>query len=126
EVVDVDQFGQILELDEDDDDSEFSRGMVTEYFDQARKTFGQMDDALKAGDLGQLADLGHFLKGSSAALGVLKVQASCEKIQHWGRPQEPFPAIPRDEALRKITKRLKKVKEEFGEAEDWFNKHYDE
>ena len=89
--MDIDQFGQILELDEDDEDSDFSRGMVTEYFEQARKTFAQMDDALcvllsplhhvvvltrffvraidanrKAGDLLQLADLGHFLKGSSA------------------------------------------------------------
>jgi hypothetical protein len=37
-------FEQILELDDDDDD--FSRGMVKEYFSQAEKTFNEMDDAL--------------------------------------------------------------------------------
>ena len=37
-------FNQILELDDDDD--EFSRGMVNDYFSQAEKTFIDMDDAL--------------------------------------------------------------------------------
>lgn len=39
-------FNQIIELDEDDDDLEFSTGMVEAYFAQADKTFTDMDDAL--------------------------------------------------------------------------------
>jgi hypothetical protein len=42
--IDMEVFEQILELDDDDDD--FSRGMVKEYFSQAEKTFNEMDDAL--------------------------------------------------------------------------------
>lgn len=38
----------------------------------------------KKKDLGDLSSLGHFLKGSSATLGLYKVQNSCEKIQNWG------------------------------------------
>jgi len=39
----------------------------------------------KDGDyLKTLSELGHFLKGSSATLGLTKVKDSCEKIQHYG------------------------------------------
>ena len=42
----MDTFGQILELDEDEDERDFSRPMVKDYFDQAVKTFQDMDDAM--------------------------------------------------------------------------------
>jgi hypothetical protein len=35
-------------------------------------------------DLSQLHSLGHFLKGSSATLGLIKVRDSCEMIQNYG------------------------------------------
>ena len=35
-------------------------------------------------DLPNLSGLGHFLKGSSATLGLIKVKDSCEKIQNLG------------------------------------------
>ena len=48
EIIDMDTFQQILDLDEEDDDREFSRGMVEAYFDQASQTFEDMDIALYA------------------------------------------------------------------------------
>lgn len=39
-------------------------------------------------DLLKLSQLGHFLKGSSATLGLKKVRDSCEKIQHWGEMKD--------------------------------------
>jgi hypothetical protein len=45
--IDMDTFNQILELDdEDEDDREFSKGMVYEYFAQVAKTFKDLDAAL--------------------------------------------------------------------------------
>jgi len=48
--IDMETFTQILELDEVDDDGEsdyaFSKDMVNAYFEQAVKTFEEMDDAL--------------------------------------------------------------------------------
>jgi hypothetical protein len=41
-LIDNEIFSQILELD-DDDERNFSRGMVREFFEQAEKTFGEMD-----------------------------------------------------------------------------------
>lgn len=44
-VIDMDIFNQLLEMD-DEEDREFSKSIVWNYFDQAESTFGNMDDAL--------------------------------------------------------------------------------
>ena len=45
-VIDWDVFTQILDLDEDDENHDFSRGMVLAYFAQAKDTLDKMDEAL--------------------------------------------------------------------------------
>lgn len=52
-IIEMDTFQQIRDMDEDDEDEggsddprEFSRGIVWGFFDQAEKTFGEMQDAL--------------------------------------------------------------------------------
>ncbi|KAF8895278.1 Hpt, histidine phosphotransferase protein [Infundibulicybe gibba] len=124
DIIDMDTFQQILDLD--DDDHEFSRGMAWAYFSQVEQTFTEMDAALKAKDLTELHSLGHFLKGSSAALGVSKVQASCENIQHYGnlRDEEAFKDLTPAEALSLISARLTQVKVEYSVAEKWLKKWY--
>lgn len=127
DIIDLDTFQQILELDEDDT-HEFSSEMVWQYFGQASTTFDQMDEAFKAKDLLKLSDLGHFLKGSSAALGVRKVQATCEKIQHYGkkRDDESGKDLSEKEALEKIEPLLKLGKKEYIDAEKWLRAYYKE
>jgi osomolarity two-component system phosphorelay intermediate protein YPD1 len=44
-VIDMDIFGQLLEMD-DEEDREFSKEIVWNYFDQAESTFEKMDTAL--------------------------------------------------------------------------------
>lgn len=44
--IDMETFTQILELDDEEEDREFSRGMVYEYFAQVEKTFQDLDKAL--------------------------------------------------------------------------------
>jgi len=39
------------------------------------------------GDLKVLSEQGHYLKGSSATLGLNKVRDSCEKIQRYGKKE---------------------------------------
>jgi len=80
--VDIGTFNQILEMDEDDHD--FSKPLVQNFFEQADETFTQMDNALAAKDLLELSKLGHFLKGSSATLGFTKIRDSCQVIQQYG------------------------------------------
>jgi hypothetical protein len=45
DIIDMDAFGQLIELDEDDDSS-FSETITLEYFEQASKTFKEMDENL--------------------------------------------------------------------------------
>lgn len=75
-------------------------------------------------DLPKLSSLGHFLKGSSAALGVSKVQSSCEHIQNCGQLREENAALTEAEAIVKITKFLAGAREEYAEAKIWLDQFY--
>ncbi|KAF7299250.1 Histidine-phosphotransfer domain HPT-domain-containing protein [Mycena indigotica] len=127
EAVNMEIFEQILELD-DEDSHEFSKEMVTAYFSQASSTFKNMDKALAAKDLPELSSLGHFLKGSSAALGISRVQNACEKMQHYGnlRDDDGVAAIDKAEALSRMQVLLPETKSEYAEAERWLKKFYKE
>lgn len=125
--IDALTFEQILEMDDDEDDREFSRSIVFGFFEQAEQTFEQMDAALVEKDLDSLSSLGHFLKGSSATLGLTKVKDSCEKIQHYGQQKDA--AGEEDEpdkqvCLDKIEALLVQVKEEYAECETVLRKFY--
>lgn len=67
-------------------------------------------------NLPELSALGHFLKGSSAALGVFKVQSSCEDIQHYGQLREDSTIISEADAIGKIMKSLASAREEYAGA----------
>lgn len=74
-------------------------------------------------NLDELSKLGHFLKGSSATLGLTKIKDSCEKIQRYGKKEKEDGSPLDDEkvCLEKITSTLKVVKEEYEEAEKILN-----
>ncbi|KAI9016784.1 signal transduction histidine kinase [Hyaloraphidium curvatum] len=126
EIIDKTIFEQLLEMDEDDEDREFSRSIVVNYFEQATQTFDKMVAALDEKDLPQLSKLGHFLKGSSAALGLQKVKSSCEKIQHYGnlRSEDGKDEISEADAVDLIKKLLDQAKGEYEEAEVWLKDFY--
>ncbi|KAL0569679.1 Phosphorelay intermediate protein [Marasmius crinis-equi] len=123
-IIDMAAFGQILDLDEDDT-HDFSQEMVIEYFTQAQQTFDDLEKALQDKDLKKLSDLGHFLKGSSATLGVSAVQSICEKIQHYGDLKDPAGGTLTDkDALKKITDLMGSVKKDYTVAETWLRQWY--
>ncbi|RDL39002.1 uncharacterized protein BP5553_03342 [Venustampulla echinocandica] len=134
--IDALTFEQILEMDEDEEEREFSKSIVFGFFEQAEQTFTKMDNALKQQqqqtnqiifvfnrelrDLEELSSLGHFLKGSSATLGLTKVKDSCEKIQHYGQMKDEAginAESDEDLCLSRIRETLVTVKEEYAEAE---------
>jgi len=127
ESIDIMTFEQILEMDDDDEDRDFSRSIVFGFFEQAEQTFTNMDEALEAKDLAQLSSLGHFLKGSSATLGLTKVKDSCEKIQHYGQKKDAAGTSDEPDekkCLERIKTTLKAVKEEYAEVEATLRKYY--
>lgn len=83
----------------------------------------------KEGDyLKTLSELGHFLKGSSATLGLTKVKDSCEKIQHYGSLKDDTGAkdITEKESQEKLKTIIAQAKEEFEEVKKVLEKFYDD
>lgn len=68
----------------------------------------------------ELYRLGHFLKGSSATIGLTKVKDSCEKIQRYGKKEKLDGSPEPDEklCLTLISAVLVTVKSEYNEARD--------
>ncbi|KAL7787128.1 histidine phosphotransferase HPT1 [Trichoderma ceciliae] len=125
--VDLTTFKQILEMDEPGD-NDFSSSIVFGFFEQAKETFQSMDKALGKGELDKLSELGHFLKGSSATLGLNKVRDGCEKIQRYGK-QENLDGSPQPDTkvcLAKVEEALKAVKSDYEEVETGLRKFYKE
>ncbi|WVQ85096.1 hypothetical protein IAT38_007260 [Cryptococcus sp. DSM 104549] len=132
-IIDMETFQQIMDMDEDDDEDgedkhSFSKGIVWGYFTQAEDTFVEMQEALDQEDLTKLSSLGHFLKGSSAALGIVKVQGSCEQMQHYGnlRDEEAGTDLKPEEALARIKGLLAACKKDYEAAKKWMKKLYEE
>jgi len=125
-VIDMDILGQLLEMDDDDEHS-FSKPLVEEYLEQAGVTLDQMVESLankkddKAAELLFLSDKGHFLKGSSAALGVIKVRDSCEALQNLGRKKDAAGSseISEDKAWTECTKLIPALQEQHAQAKKW-------
>jgi osomolarity two-component system phosphorelay intermediate protein YPD1 len=58
----------------------------------------------------------------------MKVQASCEKMQHYGNKRDEAAGVDltEQEALDKIRDLLVVVREEYEEASGWLRRFYDE
>ena len=138
--LDATTFEQLLEMD-DDDDREFSKGIVWNYFDQVKNSFAPIEEGMyisfipvftdeysRKRDFHSLSSLGHFLKGSSAAVGLIKLKASCEKIQNFGNKLDETGNSPisGDDALAKIADVLVVTKKDFRDAETWLKRFYGE
>jgi osomolarity two-component system phosphorelay intermediate protein YPD1 len=79
--------------------------------------------------LAALADLGHFLKGSSATLGLVYVRDSCEKIQHFGSHKDETGTHEEPDAdvcLERLTTTIRQAKTEFEDVERVLRRYYNE
>ncbi|KAI8583723.1 hypothetical protein K450DRAFT_222470 [Umbelopsis ramanniana AG] len=127
DLLDMATFDQLLDMD-DEEDHEFSKSIVWDYFKQAEATFEDMDGALEKKDLSELSRLGHFLKGSSAAIGLRMVKATCEKIQNIGnlKDETGISTIDSEEALKQIAPLLPLVNKEYKAAKSHLETFYEE
>lgn len=75
-------FSELVAMDEDEE--EFSKGLFQTFVNQFKETAQEIDDNLKSKNLEKLSSLGHYLKGSAAALGLKSISTQCERIQNYG------------------------------------------
>ncbi|KAJ5959207.1 uncharacterized protein N7479_006357 [Penicillium vulpinum] len=129
EILDESTFEQILEMDDDEEDRDFSRSIVYGFFDQAENTFKKIQKEIDDKNLDELSALGHFLKGSSATLGLIKVKDGCEKIQHFGANKDETGLIDEPDSevcLKAIKKTLDEVKVAYRKVEKLLRRYYGE
>ncbi|CAG8046350.1 unnamed protein product [Penicillium salamii] len=128
-ILDESTFEQILEMDDDDEDRDFSKSIVYGFFDQAENTFKKIQKEIDDKNLNELSALGHFLKGSSATLGLIKVKDGCEKIQHFGAGKDETGVIDepdKEVSLKAIKKTLDEVVVAYRKVEKLLRRYYGE
>ncbi|KAH7099417.1 signal transduction histidine kinase [Auriculariales sp. MPI-PUGE-AT-0066] len=124
DIIDMETFQQLLELGEEDEENrKFSCEIIVSYIAQAESTLEAMDEVLADPnkDTRQFRALGEYLKGSSSALGIRKVQLSCQRIQECVSRYNPtgHDHVTTDVAFECITALVCRVKDEFREARAW-------
>lgn len=142
DIIDRSVFDQVLSMDDEGDETrEFSRSLVESFCTQAEETFIKMksllyDNSLQIalfniprdkGEMYELGRLGHFLKGSSAALGITQLRACCERVQYFGDLKDPAnheQTVTKDHASLEIGKLLIKAQEEYMRARQFFHDFY--
>lgn len=75
-------FSELVAMDEDEEG--FSKGLFQTFVDQFKDTFHEVDENVTSKNLDKLSALGHYLKGSAAALGLTIISNECERIQNYG------------------------------------------
>jgi len=78
DIIDPSVMNQLLEFDED---YEFIQGLVQDFFNQFEDQEKKMQQYLAQRQLVHVSESAHYLKGSSAALGMSRVKEVCEAIQ---------------------------------------------
>ena len=80
-------------------------------------------------DLDRLSKLGHFLKGSSASVGLVAVSKHCARMQNLGSCRDAESGtkkISEGDALRQIEALIKDLTAEQGRAKKWLEEFYKE
>ncbi|CDO94091.1 unnamed protein product [Kluyveromyces dobzhanskii CBS 2104] len=121
-VINWDILNEIVSMDEDD--MGFSKSLLMQFFDQAMSTFDQIEQHIKTDkDLDQLGQLGHFLKGSSASLGLQRIAWVCERIQNYGQKRDG-PAVSDENYIKLIQQSLELARTEFVSAKKELGEFY--
>lgn len=119
-------FNELQTMDEDEPG--FSKSLIQTFIEQAQEIFKDIDSKLDSSkpDLNDLSSLGHYLKGSAASLGLVKIQEQCERIQNYGLKKDFDGALNDKSWEDAIKEALEKAREEFGNARTFFSDYYKE
>lgn len=132
-------FSELVAMDEDEEG--FSKSLFATFVEQFDDTVTEIDENLNEKNLDKLSSLGHYLKGSAAALGLIKISTECERIQNYGHKDNfdnfQLEDLPLDLAesltedsddfwIKLITDAKEKAKEGFEKSKDALNEYFDD
>jgi len=124
-IIDPEIFEQILMCD-DDSTRSFSKDIVVKYLKQVDETLPVLKKFFAEKNLQELSKKGHFLKSSSAVLGLKKVKNQCEFIQHYGNKKDIAHSkdLTQDEAIVLLTSTLTQLETAYSEAKTYLIRFY--
>lgn len=126
-------FSELIAMDEDEEG--FSKSLFQTFVDQFEETCQSIELALKEKNLEKLSGLGHYLKGSAAALGLEKISNECERIQNYGKKVNFDNFKLKDSSLSEddddfwiklIEDALQKARDNFSKAKAALNEYFDD
>lgn len=120
---------ELLDMDDDVEECDFSAPMIKSFLEQAESTFDEMEEAIEDDDLERLAALGHYLKGSAATLGLIKVEHYCELIQAYGskRTADGQEEEPDEElCMSNIRQIMPKLRSDYKITVHWLKAFYED
>lgn len=71
-------------------DEEFAVELASVFVDDTRKQVANLQEALRAHDLGQIASLAHRVKGASGNMGAERLCSICGEIERAAKNEEGF------------------------------------
>ncbi|KAH8817376.1 hypothetical protein F5884DRAFT_853794 [Xylogone sp. PMI_703] len=125
-VIDWDIFEQILEMDEDPDEHEFSKAIVTEYFQRTNEMLDRLTQHFDQRDFNSLLMIGNEMKGMAATLGLDTLRTIGEDIRDisWRIRNGVRDGLNVDSQVKILGGLLLKGKAESKKAEDLFRGFY--
>ena len=99
-VLDMDVVNELLALT-GDGDPELLLDLISMFLEDAPNKVQAIVTGIASGDMQQVAEAAHSLKGSAGNLGIHMVQANCEALQNAGRHCQP-------EQVRELLPQLEK------------------
>ncbi|OAQ87427.1 hpt domain-containing protein [Purpureocillium lilacinum] len=124
--VDMNTFNQIAEID-DSGNSSFCISLYFDFFGQAEDTFKSMRSALDIQDYDRLSSLAHYIKGSSATVGLFKIHDGCERIERFSKQRDGSTVVsPQDaqQSTSQIRDVLVALQEHNKRAEHALRRHF--
>jgi HPt (histidine-containing phosphotransfer) domain-containing protein len=89
--------------------------LCRDYLTEARKTVGQLREAIASGDAGAVRERAHYLKGSSLMIGAQEVSQSCARLERMGRESDLREAEPTlEQAIEALDAVEGELRNEFG------------
>ncbi|CAG86227.1 DEHA2C10890p [Debaryomyces hansenii CBS767] len=125
-------FSELVAMDEDEEG--FSKSLFQTFVDQVLETFKEIDENLKTKNFDKISGLGHYLKGSAAALGLEKISSQCERIQNYGHKVnfDNFKLKDNDDQkddefwIKLIEDALNKARDGFAKSRKVLNNYFDD
>lgn len=125
-------FSELIAMDEDEEG--FSKNLFQTFKDQVLETFEELDENIASKNLDKLSSLGHYLKGSAAALGLTSISSQCERIQNYGHrvnfdnfvPETTIDKESDDYWIILIEDALDKARDGFERSELALNEYFDD